>query len=177
MADRAQVINDDALEDDWEVVRRNPYEADLPTTISLAEAVERICKAMVDYVAYTHGPPEDFKKKLYAKNHFPTFTIIPFYELTTKKHLWKAIVSFEDFGLDFKSAPADCCEAAVEELFEAVSKRFASEASRLKAQADADELKLNDARHQARVINRISTGMGSYNIRQPNLPLGDKVPS
>lgn len=171
MADRAQVINDDPLEDDWEIVRRNPYEAGLSTTISLAEAIERICKAMVDYVAYRNGPPENFKKKLQAENKFPTFTIIPFYDISKKKHLWMASVRFEDHGLDFKSQPTDCCEAAVEELFEAVSRKFATEARRIKDQADQDEQKVNDLRQESRMIQRISTGMGSYNLKQPNLPL------
>lgn len=174
MVDRSQVIEEDALEDDWEIVRRNPLAAEFPTTIDMAEAIERICKALVEYVCYLSGRPEATKKEIEAANKFPIFTIIPFYDIKDKKRLYKATVIYEEHSLKFMTDEHDRCEKAVEQLFNMIHTDFNHKSKELSDEADKILRDSNDTRQQARLIRRISSGMGTYDIHQPNLNFDTK---
>lgn len=162
---------EDALEDDWEILRRDPSEAAFPTTINMAEAIERICKAIVDYSIHTDPTPEAKKREIESKNLFPVFTVIPFFETETKKRLWKVSIIYEGLGLNHRTNPHSCCEQAVEELFEMVRESFKDQADELHGKAEALEQQAYSTRGRERNLRRISSGMGKYNMSQPNLPL------
>jgi hypothetical protein len=69
------------------------------------------------------------------------------------------------------SKPQDCCEKAVEELFQGVSEHILKKAKLSDKEADESEKESYEARDEARKLKKLSSAMGSYNLVQPNLPL------
>lgn len=161
----------DDIEDDWEILRRSPDASAFPTTINIAEAVERICKAVVDFAILMDDKPWLKKENIERENLFPVFTIIPYYEVTGKRRLWKVSIAYEIIDLKYSSNAHDCCEKAVEELFNNVSKSILAKAIQYSQDADESEKEANAAKDVARKLRRLSSGMGTYSLVQPNLDL------
>jgi len=161
----------DDIEDDWEILRREPETSAFPTTLNIAEAIERICKAVVDFAILLNANPWAAKKSIEDNNKFPVFTIIPYYDLTNKKRLWKVSIAYEVIDLKYTSDAQDCCEKAVEQLFNNVSKSISIKAVEYSKDADASEKEAYAAKDVARKLRRLSSGMGTYSLVQPNLNL------
>jgi hypothetical protein len=168
----ADPLDYDPIEDDWAILRRDPDEEKYPSTLSMAEAIERVCKAMVDFAILT-GPDASFriKDQIERENKFPVFTVIPFWSVVDQKHLWKVSIGYELISYAFTSGPHTCCEKAVEELFQAVSKSILGKAKLSDSQADSSEKETHECRDEARKLKRLSSVMGSYTLAQANLPL------
>jgi hypothetical protein len=161
----------DDIEDDWEILRREPDASAFPTTLNIAEAIERICKAVVDFAILMDDNPWTAKKTIVENNKFPVFTIIPYYDIANKQQLWKVSIAYEVIDLKYSSEAHDCCEKAVEQLFSNVSKSILAKAIQYSQNADNSEKEANAAKDVARKLRRLSSGMGTYSLVQPNLDL------
>jgi hypothetical protein len=171
MADK---ITPDELEDDWEILRRSPEDEAFPTTLNMAEAIERVCKAIVEYAILIADDPHRTKKDIENNNKFPTFTVIPYYDASRKKRLWKVTVTYELIETKYTSAEHDCCERAVEELFNSVSAAINKKAKDCSEEAEGLEKEVAETRDTSRKLRRIGSSMGSYTLVQPNLNLTPK---
>ena len=161
----------DDIEDDWEILRRKPDASAFPTTINIAEAIERICKATVDFAILMDDSPWKAKKSIEENNKFPVFSIIPYYDIANKQRLWKVSIAYETIDLKYSSEAHDCCEKAVEQLFNNVSKSILAKALQYSNDADESEKEANASKDTARKLRRLSSGMGTYSLVQPNLDL------
>lgn len=166
-----QVTEDlDPIEDDWAILRRNPEDEKFPSTLSMAEAIERVCKAIVDFAILTSPDERRMKDAIERDNKFPVFTVIPFRSMQGK-HLWKVSLSYELISYTLTTEAHECCEKAVEDLFQNVSKSILAKAKQSDSEADSSEKEAIEARDEARKLKRLSSAMGSYSLVQPNLPL------
>jgi hypothetical protein len=161
----------DDIEDDWEILRRDPDAHAFPATLDMAEAIERICKAVVDFAILQADDSSRTKEEIEFGNKFPVFSILPFYDTGTKIRLWKVMIAYEQIELKYDSDKHDCCEKAVEQLFNDISKAILTKASEYANAAEESEREAHESKDRARKLRRLSTGMGSYNQTQPNLGL------
>ena len=161
----------DDIEDDWEILRRAPNAEAFPSTLDMAEAIERICKAVVDFAILLADNPSRTKEMIEVENKFPVFSIIPYYDVATKKRLWRVRIDYEMTELKYMSKEHECCESAVEQLFNNVSTSIIKRAKEFATEAEASEQEAADAKDTARKLQRLSSTMGTYSPKQPNLDL------
>ena len=159
-------VDTDPIEDDWAILRRNPEDEKFPSTLSMAEAIERVCKALVDYAVLTSSDPSAATVAIQRENKFPVFSALPFYDGASKRYLWKVSVGFELISVHWSSSPQDCCEKAVEELFLKIKDDLAARAKKVDTEADECEKESYAARDEARRLKRLSGAMGSYSLIQ-----------